>query len=415
MADYDDIFEINNELAALANQAEPLSKTLRKLDTIYDKVKQKIAKLKVSIVELSIELYNAKKENTQRFNVTKPGEFIPGKGHFEGGRGKDLTSSKKYEENQEIYFEASNIIWEQMQRAAKSGGGEYDHPYFLDRLKAVAYNPDLITITKVGKMFYVDLKMNEIAGSLEEYAQGVKAAREKFKVKAPHKMTSWFWQEKYYGQAREGRPLPAMKKRGKVSVEEKREKLINRYWETIQFRLDSSGKVAPFWELLDQGSIPMSSDRGEEPYPKGNTTNFVRTSILLIRSLLMGTLVEAPGRYSEDEGYYINVAEETQYNIDKVKEVIKSYETVLAEISVQVDRVNNDIRPEVFAEVRERLEKYKERIDPNVLDLIQAALDSGDLSSLDIKSGYRINVSVKGQKPYRPRIKRAANLLGLVQ
>jgi len=331
--------------------------------------------------------------------------------------GEKVEVAPKDKNYGDIYLEATSILWGEILVAVKTNE-EYDHRFFLDRLKIVVQNEDLIKIVMVNDYPTVEIRMNEIAGSLEDYANGVKKAREEFGVKARHAKTDWFWEEKYYGQARDGKPLPETREKHKKSLEDRRQRLINRYWETMNFRMDSVGKLAPFWELLDQGSIPMSSDRGGQPYPKGERTNFVDNARKKIQKLIKNA-----GGLRENEEEEVPDSARLQENIINTENMLKDYEEQLRKISDILDEaIEVEIDTEVYEEVSTRVFQYVDRVDRNKLQLFLNAVKTGDFSKMSVSADFKIDLTppkIKGQpapKRYRPRVTtviREARRLGL--
>ena len=328
----------------------------------------------------------------------------------EGRPAHAVKNEGEREMNQNLYIQASDILMKTIE-AAVQVNEEYNHPFFLNRLRQVAYNPDTIRITKYeyGRTV-VEIRMNEVAGSLEDYAQGVKKAREHFGVREPHGKTSWFWEEKYYGQAREARPLPQIRNKPRKSLQDKREALINKYWETMQFRMDSVGKIAPFWELLDQGSIPMSSDRGGRPYPEGRKTDFIANAIWLIEDWIYGR----KGRNVEYR-YDENVPEREiiQENITNTENELKRYENEQEKLSKLLEDIQLvEIDTEIYDDISKRIDDNVDRVDKNKLNSLEIALRTGNFANIRVTKEGRVELTRPGGKRYRVSIRRALRILG---
>jgi len=288
---------------------------------------------------------------------------------------------------------------------------EYDHPFFLKRLRIVADNPDLIKITKTpySGSAVVEIRMNEVAGSLEEYAQGVKKAREHFGVREYHGKTSWFWEEKYYGQAREARPLPQIRNKPRKNLQDKREALINKYWETMQFRMDSVGKIAPFWELLDQGAMPMSSDRGGRPYPEGVRTDFIYKARREIELWVDGKRSYHDYDYEEE----VLEADTIRKNIANTEFELRRYEKEQEKLSKLLEDVQLvEIDTEIYDDISQRIDKNIDRVDKNKLNSLEIALRTGNFANIRVTKEGRVELTRPGGKRYRVGIRRAARILG---
>ena len=350
---------------------------------------EKVRKAADKLAELRIYVFDKIKEIKRELEKLKR--------KYEKVAGEKVEVAPKDKKYGDIYLEASSILWGEILVAVKTNE-EYDHAFFLDRLKIVVQNADLIKIVMVNDYPTVEIRMNEIAGSLEDYANGVKKAREEFGVKARHAKTDWFWEEKYYGQARDGKPLPETREKHKKSLEDRRQRLINRYGETMNFRMDSVGKLAPFWELLDQGSIPMSSDRGGEPYPKGERTNFVDNARKKIQKLIKN----AGGLRENEEEEEVPDSARLQENILNTENMLKDYEEQLRRISDILDEATEiEIDTEVYEEVSSRVYKNIDRIDRNKLEIFLTSLKTGDFSKSRVTADFRIDLTKRGAKRYR--------------
>jgi len=172
---------------------------------------------------------------------------------------------------------------------------EFAQQMYLDRLIGVAQLEDLYNMFPLEQGgVEVSLNMNAVAGNLDEYARAVtlvrtEIQRESTKAKprafagrlADAGLRSHFWAEKFYGVAVEGRVIKTS--HGKERPD-KTEAYRKKYFDTIKRRLAACSHPAPFWELLDKGSIKMSSDIGGKPYPINVATNFVYNTVIELES-----------------------------------------------------------------------------------------------------------------------------------
>jgi len=167
----------------------------------------------------------------------------------------DAASASQYAK--EAALEAAPGIFVQKLMSAVAINDEFAYETFLSPLREVSEDDSLYQITQIGggwnSTVSVNLAMNEVAGTIDEYAEGVDAAREAFGIKEgrdPVK-ASFLWRTRFY--------------RGP------------RYFHTINLRLSSSMGKAPFWSLLNDGNkINMASDIGGTPYPNKPGTHFVQ-------------------------------------------------------------------------------------------------------------------------------------------
>ena len=147
---------------------------------------------------------------------------------------------------------------------------EFDIPIYRRPLFEAIENNDTYFIRSRGTGFNsilsLDINLNKTAGRLDMWGTAIKTVRKQLGVKIPSKFSRKATREKSAIQA----------SRAWAGIYSKRGVGANsKYMTTIKSRLAVAAKIAPFWELLDKGSIPFSSDRGGYPTPKGKSLNFV--------------------------------------------------------------------------------------------------------------------------------------------
>jgi hypothetical protein len=384
----EDLGRISEYLNRISRGAIKLADTLEEFSELTRYVTDKIKYIRRELDRLERELGAAAKRKVSRPDTPED------------------TEEYLYNINN-LKIEATKILWKEILTAVAINK-EYNHPFFLGRLERVARNPETIDITMSNSYPIVQIYMNEVAGSLEDYADGVKSAREHFKIRSPHRMSSWFWQEKYYGQARENRPLPGKRKK-RESAENKKEALINKYWETMQFRMDASGKIAPFWELLDKGAIPMSSDWGGQPYPRGIATDFVNRAIEEITHF-----IKNPEEKKEKKDEGLSDAEIIRENIRNTEIGLAEYEDALRELEELADEASSftEEEEEAYDRLSDRIERNMDRVDRTKLANVEIALKTKDFSRISITGELRVELSRRGEKRYRPSLREVALMLG---
>jgi len=206
---------------------------------------------------------------------------------------------------------------------------EYAYDQFLSPLLDVGWEDSLYEILPVGtgwsRGILVRLKMNEIAGDIGEYASAVQSARDKWKIKDGRdpKHASYWWRKKIY----KGR----------------------RYFTTIRTRLEEANNPAPFWSLLNDGSInvKMSSDIGGTPYPARGGHHFVQQTEEAIRKFFNKTFAElrnSGGEDNPDFTYAISEAEkllaELQSLIDKLSTDSELMQGIAKAVGTTVSKLN---------------------------------------------------------------------------
>lgn len=157
-----------------------------------------------------------------------------------------------------IAIEAGRGFFMENATRAAATSEEYAYDQFLSPLLEVADDPNLYKTKFVGAgwntRLEVELAMDEIAGTLEDYAEGVELARAALNVKEDRDpvRASELWRDRFY--------------KGK------------RYYTTINLRLAATVGKAPFWSLLNNGNknVNMMSDIGGTAYPDVAPTYFVQ-------------------------------------------------------------------------------------------------------------------------------------------
>lgn len=215
------------------------------------------------------------------------------------------------------------IIYSREITDAISKSPEYEYPAFKSPLLDVGFNEDLYKITPIGAGWNttvsVRLAMDEVAGTIDDYAEGVESARGALNVKEDRDpyTASKIWRTKIYKGPR--------------------------YYTTIGLRLSAAAGVAPFWSLLNYGSknVTMKSDldpRGT-PYLNRGGHHFVEHTEAAIKKVFLETL-----RKFKDAGKGSRVQAEA---------AIEEAKILLATLQTQVDMLssNSDLMDKVAKEL----------------------------------------------------------------
>ncbi len=256
-------------------------------------------------------------------------------------------------------------------------GKEFDIPQFTDRLVKAIRNPNTIEITKNGEgSIRIYFNLWKTAGDLEDYATAISAVRdileeerEAHKNKVYTKSSEWashVWKEKLYRPAREGASVPAKKvkqlskagrwKKGRGGkpahfTKDKTATYIAQYWRTIDLRIGHFESLAPFWQIIDQGTTPLSSDLGGTSYPIHPRTGFVEKTRKQI-------LAEFKLRYREEQAR---------------KTKLESY---LKDVNAALNYLNN-LEALLVRERLENLQSYS-------MDLVRTQLQKYNISHLEM-------------------------------
>lgn len=276
-----------------------------------------------------------------------------------------------------IISDASRVLRENVVKAIASRE-EYQYPRFELALLAVVENPEVITILPQGvgwsTQIIVDIDLDPVAGTLEDWAAGVTSTREAFRAgKSPAERASELWRDKYYkGQT---------------------------YDKIIRNRVDRSGKPAAFWRLLDQGTgVRLNSDRGGTPYPNSGPTNFVDKS-----------------KTKLERSFRIKLRESQARNNNRISELLREIElaiTYLNEINILLSNIIEKPDPDL-----ESARRASRAFEPTRSYIDRAKLTSvfyRIIRDVEVETTVegRVEVTSPGApRRYRPSLDRLQNFL----
>ena len=192
---------------------------------------------------------------------------------------------------------------------AATSTDEYSQPILLGPLMEAAKSTENFTfsVSRHGwsSRLSVTVDMDPVAGTIEQWAMGVKRARELLKNplgKDPIK-SSDAWKTKIWSTRGSGG---------------------SPYQTTIGNRLSESGAIAPYWKLLDEGIVPMSSDRGGYPWPPLRATNFTQKTEEKIKSVFYEQMAAARSRFNRVIEKLTKEQELLEANINKLDTIIEA-------------------------------------------------------------------------------------------
>lgn len=252
---------------------------------------------------------------------------------------------------------------------------EFDLEMFRWRFRTALLDPKSLTLRAAGESLSVSVNLNETAGSLSDYANAVTQTREQLGIGVLDPMwASHMWAEKYYRPAREGSDVPPRT----ANRKDRTAKYINDYWSTIRTRISNFSSLAPFWEIVDKGSlgITLPGERGGIPYPATGPTNFVQATINKLQKEFQSALLNAKKFLTE-----------LQSSVDKLQKAIIYAEDLLNNIDI------------VTVEVKKRLGDLYTKVDQQKLGLLIERLNRGE----DIPGRISLG-SVEGQRVQRRTI-----------
>lgn len=263
---------------------------------------------------------------------------------------KDYTVKSKVSQSNDAFLaalsdtldKAPSIYAEEVETAV-SISTEYAHPAFITPLLEVGEDPDLYLITENGtgwnKTISVELDMDNVAGSIDDYAEAVEGARATLHVnegRTPEE-ASTYWRDKVY-RDRDGK-----------------------YAKTVNLRMQIAASKAPFWSLLNYGSknVSMSSDIGGSPYPSRGGRRFVTHIEDKIKKHFISKFRSLKTTGSTDANILATMIQEAQATlieldslITKMSEDSNLISSIAREIGVRTDRLNASRILEAAAKVK---------------------------------------------------------------
>lgn len=240
---------------------------------------------------------------------------------------------------------------------------EFQQPAYRQALYAVAQDKNIYKLFTLGTgwgiKLHVEIVFESAAGFLNEWAHGIERYRESIKTKgldnedSGRRATEW-WYTNVYG----------------TSLEAK----------TIKGRLEFSGRLAPFWQILNNGSQPLLSDRagGYNPVPS-RPTGFVDDPKFEIEQNFLTVIRQEQERWFQ----------ETR----ELKQIIAEYEQRRNEYSLEVNNLRTDIR--LNTQVYESFDEKREFIDRNKLADAIKRLRAGEEFEKP-----RVNIGIRGKRIY---------------
>lgn len=156
---------------------------------------------------------------------------------------------------------------------------EFDEPPYRNALDLAIRKKDTYTFVRVGKGFEGTLKvrinLNKTAGRLQSWARGIKAFRKQLEDEKRTKRKEAA-KKKGKKNIRKIEYNPIRASMAWAGIYARREGTFSTFHMTVRSRLELSGAVAPFWQIIDQGEpLSMSSNRGGFPTPTPQPTHFV--------------------------------------------------------------------------------------------------------------------------------------------
>jgi hypothetical protein len=192
---------------------------------------------------------------------------------------------------------------------------EFDDPLYRVPLFESIESDDtyLVRITGAGfnSKVSVDINLDKSAGRLNMWADAIKSVRKSLGIKIPRKDS-----KNYYKSAKSASHAWARHYTNKDDI----------YTSTIESRLEISAKPAPFWSILNFGTVALASDRGGFPTPKNKATNFVDKAEKDVALAIRGLFDTARENFNQsfaDYNTYLDEALSRQERLDSLRNEIK--------------------------------------------------------------------------------------------
>lgn len=260
-----------------------------------------------------------------------------------------------------IALESAPSIYAKQVRDAVSRSPEYSFDSFFQPLVRLGEDMDLYQIRSTGigwaRFLAVDLAMNEVAGTIEDYANAVESVRDQLKVKDGRdpERASTVWRTKIYGKGP--------------------------YAKTIRMRLSSTGESAPFWSLLNDGSknVSMSSDIGGSPYPSRGGHHFVQHTEDEIRKLFTST--------------FRRLKEQFDVSMSLLREALLEAKDMLIRLQARIDELSNN--SDLLSRVAREIGVSADQLDASKIIIAAQRIRSGDIFTTQVVVGRGVRIRTK--------------------
>lgn len=245
-------------------------------------------------------------------------------------------------------------------RDAVTENTEFAYPALLSPLLECAEDENIVTMVLSGTGWSTNLlvtpNFDEVAGNINDWSEAIQKVRDSNDWNSDHpdpNFASMIWKKLVY--------------RG------------DNYSETIDERLSASSSPAPYWEILNNGVVGMSSDWGGYPYPVNKPTMFVEN----IKSALEEEFILNRDSFHNEVSKSI---EEGSILAEKYKYLIESALKTIEDIK------NNLDDPDITARVAAALNKTTEQIAGIKLGDFRRKIELGE------STGRWIELTAKGEK-----------------
>jgi hypothetical protein len=262
----------------------------------------------------------------------------------------------------EIKKGSPEVLMKEIDDAVVRSSKEFEENSTLYKfyLYSVAKDLDIYKLIPSGEGWTITISPQIVfegpAGTLADYARGISAYRASLKVKEGGegsgrgaKATSW-WRRHVYG--------------------------TELYDKTIEGRIGITGKTAPFWQLINNGSTSMPSDRTDgsyNPYPS-KPIDFIGNAEEKIKKTFKT-------RFKESETLWKEEILLAKNEIDKAIKIRDGFSSDVKQLRTEMKQNQR---------VLESLGDRKEYVDQNLLEKAMEQYRVG--KKFNTPSGQRINI-----------------------
>lgn len=229
---------------------------------------------------------------------------------------------------------------------------EFDDPVYREPLFEAIESNDTYLVRMTGTGFSsrvsVDINLDKTAGRLNMWAAAVKAVRANLNIRIPRRGSKDF----------DKSALAASSAWRRYFTSKSQE-----WYDTIEARLQASAKLAPFWSILNFGTVSLASDRGGYPTPKNRNTNFVDKAEKEIKSAVAGFFDTAREEHKilfDNYNKFLDEALAIQARLDDMADEIrldlKAVRSLERQLGLDIEQIN-----------RNKLEKAVELIRKGLL------------------------------------------------
>jgi len=276
-----------------------------------------------------------------------------------------------------IEKKATQILLDEAKAAVKSNPEFSKSAIFWTKLQEAILNEDTIFVEAIGQEnIKVTIDLDKTAGTLNDYVDGVLYAREQLEGEYPRK--------------KEFDPKKASQKWKQIY-----EAGGTFYNKIITWRIETFGKKAPFWKIINDGTPKKLGgvDRGGTPYPVSKPTRFKQRAEQKISDLIAEEIK------SQRRNWKASAREGMSYarrNVEILTEIYREASIAILESAPNFKIAENKLVTQLDKFGEDRLNKA----DPRKLNALIAGISSGKADPT--KRHY---LQRPGEKPFKVRIR----------